>query len=182
MAMTPRGITATPEVLMARNSAIASVDTPLRVFRLSSSRIAFNPKGVAALPSPSMLAARFMIMAPMAGWSGGMEGKSRRMTGAKPCAIACMRPASRKMRMKPSQSAIIPMRPMAMVTAPLAESMPAWFTSVMRPVNAATATEPRISTMKIPFSTSALSPLGYRGEASGSPPSTGNVAPVVGVA
>ena len=66
-AMTPRGSTATPEVLMARNMAIASVATPGRGLRRSSSRMALRPNGVAALPRPSMLAPMFMIIADMAG-------------------------------------------------------------------------------------------------------------------
>ena len=66
--MVPRGgIKVTLEVLMARKSAIESEATPGRGFKLRSSTIAFSPKGVAALPSPSMLAAMFRIMALMAG-------------------------------------------------------------------------------------------------------------------
>ncbi len=53
--------------LMARNSAIALVALPRCGFSRSSSTIAFRPNGVAAFPSPSMFAARFMIIACMAG-------------------------------------------------------------------------------------------------------------------
>ncbi len=67
-ATVPRGGSSTiEEVLMARNSAIASVATPLFRFSLSNSTIAFSPKGVAALPSPSMFEAKFMTMAVIAG-------------------------------------------------------------------------------------------------------------------
>jgi hypothetical protein len=66
-AITPRGARATLEVLMARKSAMALVATPRTGFRRSSSIIALMPKGVAALPSPNMLLAMFMIMALMAG-------------------------------------------------------------------------------------------------------------------
>ncbi len=66
-AMTPSGARATFDVLMARNSAIALVATPGVGLRRLSSIIALMPKGVAALPSPSMLAAMFMIIALIAG-------------------------------------------------------------------------------------------------------------------
>ena len=66
-AIAPSGSTASPEVLIARNSAIAFVATPGRGFNVSSSRIAFRPNGVAALPSPSTFAARLSSIAPIAG-------------------------------------------------------------------------------------------------------------------
>src|SRR5215510_15818367 len=76
------GIRWIAETLIARNIAIASVATPGRGFRRSSSTIAFRPKGVAALLSPSVLLARFITIAAIAGWSAGMSGKSRRISGA----------------------------------------------------------------------------------------------------
>src|SRR5207253_7040664 len=39
-----------------------------------SSSIALMPSGVAAFERPSMFAAMFMIIAPMAGWSAGISG------------------------------------------------------------------------------------------------------------
>ena len=67
-AMVPRGGSSTiEEVLMARKSAMALVATPLCRFSLSSSTMALSPKGVAALPRPSMLEAKFMTMAVIAG-------------------------------------------------------------------------------------------------------------------
>ena len=66
-AMTPSGASATLEVLMARKSAMALVATPGTGFKRLSSIMALMPKGVAALPSPSMLEAMFMIMALIAG-------------------------------------------------------------------------------------------------------------------
>ena len=55
------------ELLMARNSTIASEAEPEWRLRRASSDIAFSPKGVAALPSPTTFEAMFMIIAPMAG-------------------------------------------------------------------------------------------------------------------
>ena len=65
--ITPSGSTATPDVLIARNSAIELVDTPGCGLSFSSSLIAFRPNGVAAFPRPSMFDAMFRIIAPIAG-------------------------------------------------------------------------------------------------------------------
>ena len=61
------GINVMAEVLIARKSTMGFEATPGSGFSFASSDMAFRPKGVAALPRPSMLAAMFMIMAPMAG-------------------------------------------------------------------------------------------------------------------
>ena len=67
-AAVPVGAISTTQVaLIERNRTIASLATPGTRFKRFSSTIAFNPKGVAALPSPSMFDARFITMAPMAG-------------------------------------------------------------------------------------------------------------------
>jgi len=47
-----------------------------------NSCIAFNPKGVAALSSPSILADMFISMVPAAGWFLGISGKSLEKSGA----------------------------------------------------------------------------------------------------
>ena len=65
--MIPVGRRATPLVLIAKKRTIAVVAVPLSGFSASSSFIAFKPKGVAALPRPRALAARFITMAPIAG-------------------------------------------------------------------------------------------------------------------
>ena len=99
------------EVLMARNSAMALVAEPRRVFRRSSSAMALMPKGVAALPRPSILAAKFMIMAPMAGWSGGTSGNSRSSSGRSARAMARNSPPRAAMRTSPKNSIIAPVSP-----------------------------------------------------------------------
>jgi hypothetical protein len=60
---------------------MALVAVPGFELSLLSSSIALIPKGVAALPSPSMLLEMFKIMALIAGLSSGTPGKSRRMSG-----------------------------------------------------------------------------------------------------
>jgi len=65
--MMPVGRSASPLVLMARKSTMALVAVPFSTLSFSSSVMALSPKGVAALPRPSALAAMFMTMAPMAG-------------------------------------------------------------------------------------------------------------------
>ncbi len=67
MAIAVVGINWTELVLIARNVHIALVATPGRGLRFSKSRIARKPSGVAALPSPSIFAAMFMTIDPMAG-------------------------------------------------------------------------------------------------------------------
>ena len=66
-AITAVGSSVTLDVLIARNSTIALVAVPGRGLSLSSSCIARMPNGVAALPSPSALADRLRIIAPIAG-------------------------------------------------------------------------------------------------------------------
>src|SRR5262249_39749960 len=66
-ATAPRGRMATPAALMERNSAMELVATPGYRLSVFSSLIALSPNGVAALPSPSMLAARLRIIDPIAG-------------------------------------------------------------------------------------------------------------------
>src|SRR5690606_39956847 len=81
-AMTVAGISVTLEVLRARKVHMASVARSGVSFNFWSSCMALRPKGVAACPRPSMLALRFIRMAPRAGWSLGIDGKMGRKMGA----------------------------------------------------------------------------------------------------
>ena len=150
-AITPRGARATFEVLMARNKTMALVAVPLWGLRLSSSCMALIPKGVAALPRPSILEAIFMIMALRAGWSAGTSGNNRTMRGRSQRARVCRNPPTCTTRSMPNQKAITPTRPMASVTADLAESIEAVVTSAILPVKAAVTTEPTIRLNQIQF-------------------------------
>src|SRR5207249_8624142 len=69
MAMAVTGMSCTELVLIARNMHMAFVGVPGRGLSESRSRIARRPSGVAALPRPSMLAAMFSTMEPIAGCS-----------------------------------------------------------------------------------------------------------------
>ena len=66
-AMTVAGTSWTDAVLSATSIACPSLAVPGRGLSASSSCMARIPKGVAAFPSPSTLAAKFMTMAPIAG-------------------------------------------------------------------------------------------------------------------
>ena len=66
-AITPVGSRVTEDVFIAMKRAMAFVAWPSVGLSRSSSCMARMPKGVAALPSPKALAARFKIIAPMAG-------------------------------------------------------------------------------------------------------------------
>ncbi len=67
IAIAVAGINCTELVLIAKNVHIAFEATPGRGFNDSKSRIARSPSGVAALPSPSMFAAMFISIEPIAG-------------------------------------------------------------------------------------------------------------------
>ena len=152
IAITPSGSTAPPDVLIARKSTIELVATPGWEFRLFSSFMALRPKGVAALPRPRILAEMFMIIALIAGCSAGISGKSRRISGASARAIERISPASCSTRIRPSQSAIMPSRPIAVWMANFADSiMPSLVTASMLPAKAAYRTALRTSAMKMLF-------------------------------
>ena len=122
-------------VFTARNVHIALDAVPGRGLSFSRSCMARSPSGVAALASPSMLAAMFMIIEPIAGWSGGTSGKSRVISGRRARAMACMMPDLSASRITPSQSAITPASGRAMViTAVLQASNAAAVTSRIWPV------------------------------------------------
>ncbi|OPZ63377.1 MAG: hypothetical protein BWY83_03417 [bacterium ADurb.Bin478] len=93
-AMTVMGMSVMLPVLRARNMIIESEAVSLSGFRDCSSCMAFSPMGVAAFESPSQLAEMLSTMAPMAGWSSGMSGNSRRLTGLMARASRVTRPAS----------------------------------------------------------------------------------------
>ncbi len=152
-AMTPEGSTATPLVLIARKSTIALVAVPFVLLSASSSCIALMPNGVAALPRPSTLAAMFMIIAPMAGWSAGTSGKSRTITGRIIRASTSRPPAASSTFMSPRNSVIAPARLMARSTLPFAPSSAALPTAAIVPgsPNAAATTDTSTSPKKTMF-------------------------------
>ena len=111
------GNSVTAAVLMTRNRICASVAVSGSGLSVCNSRMALSPSGVAALSSPSMLAAMFMVMLPSAGWPAGTPGNRRRNSGASPRAIRSIRPARSPTFMMPSHSVITPVRPSAISNA-----------------------------------------------------------------
>ena len=82
------GMMVRPEVLSTRNIIIEFDAVSFFTFSSCNLSIAFRPSGVAALSSPSMLAAMFMKMLPKTGWLRGISGKRRVKTGLSRRAIA----------------------------------------------------------------------------------------------
>src|SRR5262245_43400600 len=80
-AMTPKGKSEIWLVLIAKDRHMASEATPRLRFNFCKCIMALIPKGVAAFPRPIILADMFMIMADMAGCSGGTSGNNFVMMG-----------------------------------------------------------------------------------------------------
>jgi hypothetical protein len=137
--ITVAGITCTEEVFKTRNVHMALVALEGLGLSFCSSFIAFMPMGVAAFPRPSILAARFITTAPMAGWFLGTPGKMGTSTGLITLDSVSTSPDLSATRITPVHSAIIPIRPRKSSTD---EDEPAIIpadTSPMLPRAAATA-------------------------------------------
>ena len=130
---------------MAMNVTIGLVAVSLSPFSSWSSSIALIPSGVAALLSPSTLAAMATTIAPAAGWSAGTSGNIHRRTGRNARPSMVTRPAASAIRMIPSHSVITPTRPIEISTAVEAESTVAFVTASAVPLNAATTSATAIS-------------------------------------
>ena len=131
---TPVGSSARCVVLIARNRHIAFVAVPLRGLILSSSSMALMPMGVAALARPKALAAKFRIIADIAGWSAGTSGKRRTMAGRMARATSRISPPASAILTSPSQNAITPISPMESSAAPRAPSKDAAVVSAILPL------------------------------------------------
>ncbi|CCY65818.1 uncharacterized protein BN467_00313 [Prevotella sp. CAG:1124] len=110
-----------PEVLSTRNIIIGLVAVSFFLLRLWSCSMAFRPSGVAALSRPSMLAAMFMKMEPVAGWPFGMSGNSLVNTGLSTLARAFTTPPFSPIFITPSHSDSTPVSPSDISKAVLAE-------------------------------------------------------------
>ena len=73
--MTVVGMIVTEEVLITKNVIMLREATSLLLFSLCSSLIALRPKGVAALPSPSIFITIFEDIYPIAGSPSEISGK-----------------------------------------------------------------------------------------------------------
>ena len=141
------------DVLIARKVHIAFVAVPGRGFRVSRCCMARRPSGVAAFERPSMLAAMFITMEPMAGWLAGTSGKRRRSRGLRNRARISTRPAFSARRIMPSHSAQMPRSGRAsFMTAVLQASKAAWVVSVNCPESAARVMELRTRPSQIQLS------------------------------
>ena len=100
-----------PLVLSTRNMIMGLVAVSFFVFSSCSCSMAFSPSGVAALSRPSMLAAMFMKMLPVAGWPLGMSGNNLVKTGLNRRASMFTTPPFSPIFMMPSQSASTPVSP-----------------------------------------------------------------------
>ena len=100
-----------------KNNICASVARVLSGFNFCSSSMALMPMGVAALSSPSILAARFMVTAPWAGWLAGTSGIILANSGCSPLANTCTSPAFSAKRKKPIHRLMTPIRPKAIFAA-----------------------------------------------------------------
>ena len=121
------------------------------------------PNGVAALPSPIMLAAMFRIIALIAGLSAGTSGKSRRMTGRTSRAMVAIRPPFSATRIRPRKKAMTPTSPIARSTALRADVRIEPVSSSIRPVAAARRTEARATETNRPFSMGGQPRRAWRG-------------------
>ena len=87
-----------------------------------SPSIAFSPRGVAALSSPSMLALMFMKIWPNTGCPLGISGNRRVKSGLSQRAMVLTRPPISPIFITPIQSDSTPVRPSEISKAVLAES------------------------------------------------------------
>ena len=105
------GISVSPLVFSTRNIIIGLVAVSFLGFSSCNCSIAFSPRGVAALSSPSMLAAIFMKIEPVTGCPLGMSGNSFTKTGLSTLANTFTMPPFSPIFMMPSQSDNTPVRP-----------------------------------------------------------------------
>src|SRR5687768_15152575 len=80
-AMMLTGIRVNPDAWRQRNMICALEATSLLGFNSCRLSIAFNPKGVAALSSPSRLAEKFIIICPIEGCPFGISGNNLEKKG-----------------------------------------------------------------------------------------------------
>ena len=105
------GMSVSPEVFSTKNIIMGFEAVSFFVFNSCSCSIAFRPNGVAALSSPSMLAAMFMKILPVTGCPFGMSGNRRVKTGLRMRAKTLTTPPCSPIFIMPSHKAKTPVRP-----------------------------------------------------------------------
>ena len=105
------GMSVSPEVLSTRNMIIGLLAVSFWGFSSCKPSMAFSPKGVAALSSPNILAARFIKILPVTGCPFGISGNSLLKTGLNNLENKAMTPPFSPIFMMPSQSESTPVSP-----------------------------------------------------------------------
>ncbi len=105
------GIRVSPDAFSTRNMIMALLAVSLSLFSSWSWVIALSPRGVAALSSPSRLAAIFIIMDPLAGWPLGISGNSRLKSGPTAFDIRLTIPPDSPTFISPIHRVITPVSP-----------------------------------------------------------------------
>ena len=98
------------ELLSTRNRICALVAVFFCGLSSCNECMALMPIGVAALSSPRMFAAKFMLICPRAGWPLGTPGISRRNSGSSSRASRRISPAFSAIASKPSHRVMVPTR------------------------------------------------------------------------
>ena len=109
--MIETGIKVSPLVFKTRNIIIELDAVSFFLFNVCNCSMAFSPNGVAALSKPSMLAATFMKILPVAGCPFGMSGKRRVNTGLSNRAKALTTPPFSPIFITPIHKVNTPVRP-----------------------------------------------------------------------
>lgn len=136
-AMIVAGTKVNPVVHRARSVHIAGEAVSLFGLSFCSSCMALMPKGVTALPKPSMLALTVMTIAPIAGWLRGTLENKTRITGLSSRAKKRTIPACSAIFKTPSHKHITPINLKASATASSAALIALFVTISMRPFTAA---------------------------------------------
>jgi len=150
-AISVAGTIVTLDVFIAKKVHIASVAVSGLSFSRCNSCMAFNPKGVAAFPKPSILALKFIKIHPNAGCPFGIEGKSQRKRGAISRLSISISPDSSATLAMPSHKLTMPIRVIALCTALPAAVIAAFVIISILPFAAATIIPDKIKKEKIKF-------------------------------
>ena len=109
--MIETGISVSPLVFSTRNIIMGFDAVSFFVFSSCICSMAFSPRGVAALSSPSMLAAMFIKIEPVTGCPLGMSGNSLANTGDSRRASTLTTPPFSPTFITPNHSDKTPVRP-----------------------------------------------------------------------
>jgi hypothetical protein len=120
------GIMVSPEALSTKNMICAFDAVSLSGFISCSSFIALRPRGVAALSSPRILALKFMMIEPVAGWFLGISGKSLEKKGPTTLESNGTIPPFSPIFIRPNQSDITPASPIEISNPVFAISKVDW--------------------------------------------------------